>query len=156
MSLQRRNEDRLGVRREAEPTAHRGTASGHSVTVAVTPGLVAEADVLRGGHAHGARGVEARRSPSVDGASPAADVPDALRAEGDRGRLGGALGEGVDGLSDEGELGVGGGEEVRHLGLGDDGGRSLDVGGGLRVRRMSVSEKLNAGERLDSLQQGSR
>lgn len=120
-----RDEDRQGLRGEAEAAPERSAAFREGLAVPVALGLVAEADVPRRRQAlHVVRG-EARRAARVDGARAAADGPDALVAVGHGRGLLLAPRERVGGLADEGELGVGGGEPVRHLGLADDRARAL-------------------------------
>ena len=89
------------------------------------PAAVAEPDVVRRRKAVRVRSIEARRPPSVHGACAAADVPDARAAIGDGGVLRSARGERVDRLADEGEVGVGVGDPVHHLLVGDEVRRGL-------------------------------
>lgn len=82
---------------------------------------------MRGGEAVRARGGEARRAAVVDGAGAAADILGALAAVRHDRVLRRARGERVDGLADEGDLGIGGGEPVVELLVADEVARFLSV-----------------------------
>lgn len=118
--------DGLGARGEAEAVIQlRATRTEHIARRPLAPRFVAERDVRRRGEAGGARRVEARRAAGVHGARARAEVCGARGTVGDRRDERGDP-EGGD-VADEGEVGVGGGEEVLHLGDREEGERGLEA-----------------------------
>ena len=124
-SSSRGHRDGLSAGRVAEPVVKARPATRQVVAAVRASAAVAEPDVVRRREAVRVRSVEARRPPSVHGACAAADVPDARAAIGDGGVLRSARGERVDRLADEGEVGVGVGDPVHHLLVGDEVRRGL-------------------------------
>ena len=135
-SSSRRHGDGLRARRVAEPVVEASAAGRQVVAAVCAPAAVAEPDVVRRREAVRVRRIEARRAPGVHGARAAADVFDASTTVRDRGDLGRARGERVDGLADEGELGIGRREPMQHLLVGHEVGRGLGWGTDEYISRM--------------------
>ena len=114
------DQNRIRVGSETEPIVQVGPAGRELVAGAAASAIAAEYDIVRGSEAVRSGSGKASGSAGVHCARPTTNTEGTGVAVGDRGDLGRAGNEWIDRLADEGELGVGVGDPVRHLLMGHD------------------------------------
>jgi hypothetical protein len=132
-----RNDNRPGLRAPAKSAVKLGETSSERAAIAIAVLAIAETDVASRCETGGVRSLEAGSASSVDRASTTADVVGPGAAVDDGDSLDATRGErvGAGCVTDKGELGVGGGEPMVELVVGD----KPSVEGDLDVQSVSTA-----------------